>query len=87
VTLLANNATPFGVIKDYPIFTALDKCRFYACIAVDNPATIAGFVNHFEISSKKYATFTIEGGITDIVETAKFLVHLWLPRSGYSIPP
>ena len=83
--LPGSDATPFGVIKDYPIFTALDKCRFFTCIAVDNPAKISGIVNHFAISSKKYATFTIEGGIADIVEAAKFLVHAWMPGSGYEI--
>ena len=35
--LVTNNASLFGVIIDYPVFTPLDKCRFLACAPVATP--------------------------------------------------
>jgi AraC family transcriptional regulator len=83
--LITNDGVLFGLIKDYPIFTALDKCRLLVCAPVDKPIAGAGSVNYLEIPSTKYAAFKIAGGISEIFKAATFVVHSWLPDNGYKI--
>jgi AraC family transcriptional regulator len=83
--LVTHEADMFGLIIDYPIFTPLDKCRFYACVAIDQPASSVGLIHYHEISSARYATFTIGGGIPEIFKASSFLVHSWLPENGYKV--
>jgi AraC family transcriptional regulator len=83
--LVSDNAIPFGIIKDYPIFTALDRCRFFACMDVEGPATTSGLVGYLELPEARYAAFTLKGGLQEIITASRFLVHTWLPENGYRI--
>ncbi|MBO9703320.1 MAG: AraC family transcriptional regulator [Sporocytophaga sp.] len=88
----ATNRTPtstdrelIGILKDYPIFTPLDKCRYYVCASVNEPTAVSGLVNYLEVPQGKYAEFQVTGGISEIMKACAYFVHYWLPESGYNI--
>ena len=83
--LIDNETVFFGLIKDYPIFTSLDKCRFLTCVTLNSKAITSGLVGFLEVPSTKYATFKIEGCISEIIKASSFIVHSWLPGSGYKL--
>jgi AraC family transcriptional regulator len=75
----------FGLIKDYPIFTSLDKCRYLTCASVNTATTVSGLIGYLEIPSSKYASFKITGDFRQIIKGASNVVHNWLPQSGYKL--
>jgi AraC family transcriptional regulator len=75
----------FGLIKDYPVFTALDKCRYLTCIGVVNEPDVSGMVNYEEIPQGTYACFETPGDIRLIVETISDFVNNWLYDSEYRV--
>lgn len=83
--MFTNDILIFGLIKDYPIFTPLDKCRFLTCVAVNLNSKTSGLVSYLEISSTKYATFKVEGNIHKIIKASSLIVHSWVPQSGYRL--
>ncbi len=83
--LSTSGTLSFGLIKDYPIFTSLDRCRFLACVSVNAPVKPSGLVGYLELPSSKYASFEVEGGLSEIVAAATFLIHSWVPGSGYRL--
>lgn len=83
--LFTNETTIFGLIKDYPIFTSLDKCRFLTCVSVISQPPTSGLVSFLEIPSSIYATFKVKGSISDIIKASSFIVHSWLAESGYKL--
>jgi AraC family transcriptional regulator len=74
-----------GLMRDYPIFTALDKCRFFTCATVSARPELSGIVNFMEVPAGKYASFNVSGGIPEIMKCCTYLVHHWLPGNGYKI--
>ncbi len=83
---LVDNETVFlGLIKDYPIFTSIDKCRFLTCVTLNSQATTSGLVSFLEIPSTKYVTFKVEGSISEIIKASSFFVHSWMPGSGFKL--
>ena len=83
--LVKPDALLFGVIKDFPLFTSLDKCRYLTCISVESQPVVSGMVNYQELPSKTYATFELEGGMAEIIRAATYCVHFWLPNNGFKI--
>ncbi len=79
------DAEMFGLIKDYPLFTALDKCRYLACISVDHDPQISGIYQFSRLPSRKYVAFRVKGGMQQIFKVASYLAHHWLPDKGYRI--
>ncbi len=75
----------FGLIKDYPLFTALDKCRYLTCVPVTAQPAVSGKVRYGELPAKTYAAFRVQGGISELVKTSAFLVHQRLPEAGYKV--
>lgn len=83
--LAGRKAQMFGVIKDYPLFTPLNKCRYLVCIEVDKEYASSGSVQYMEIPSKTYATFRAHGDVSNVMENMAYFAHYWLPESGYKI--
>lgn len=89
--LVRNYANPdsqiFGVIKDYPLFTALDKCRYLACISLDSNVSIDKSYRFEEIPGSVYASLNVKGGISELMKATSYFSHHWLPDSDYDISP
>lgn len=75
----------FALMLDYPLFTALSKCRYYTCIEVDKEPEVSAEINYMELPSRTYATFIIKGGINEMIKSTTAFAKLWLPESGYEI--
>jgi len=83
--LINSNTEIFALMKDYPAFTALDKCKFLTCVSVESKPNISGEVNYQEIPSRTYATFRIDGGINELIKSVTKFATQWLPESGFEI--
>ena len=83
--LIKSDSEVFGMMKDFPAFTALDKCRFYTCVSVDVEPEVSGEINYQEIPSRTCATFKYKGGINELIESIILFANQWLPDSGYEI--
>lgn len=83
--LMGPGATVVGLMRDFPLFTALEKCRFYTCVTVEEKPEIAGEVHYLELSEKTCARFIVTGGINDLIKTITQFANHWLPGSGYKI--
>lgn len=81
--LTTSNTELFGLLHDYPLYTSLDKCRFYTCISVDAKPKVRGEINYVEIPSRTYISFKLKGGITILIQSITKLNKHWLPESGY----
>jgi AraC family transcriptional regulator len=75
----------FSSIKDYPLYTALDKCRFLTCISVESEPEVSGLVCYSEFPPTTYSSFTATGGLTDMIKAITYWSKIWLPESGYRI--
>jgi AraC family transcriptional regulator len=76
---------PFGLMRDYPMFTALDKCRYLCCLPVENKVEVAGDVNYMELPAKAYATFEVHGSIDNLLKKITIFYNHWLPSSGFEL--
>ncbi|MBL4756049.1 MAG: AraC family transcriptional regulator, partial [Flavobacteriales bacterium] len=76
---------PFGLMLDYPLFTPLEKCRYFMCIEVKEEPEVSGEINYMEMPLRTYAAFIVKGGINEKIKSVIAFAHLWLPESGYEI--
>lgn len=83
--LIKTDSKPFGLMLNYPMFTALEKCRFFACIEVNKEPEVSGEINFMEIPSRTYATFLMKSGINEMIKSTTAFASLWLPESGFKI--
>ena len=54
--LIPNDRDIFGLFMGFPIFTALDKCRYLTCIEVDKKTKLSGDVYYMELPARTYVT-------------------------------
>jgi AraC family transcriptional regulator len=85
--LVSTESKLFGLIRDYPLFTPLDKCRYLVCMSVEKQPELSGVVNYMEFSVGKYATFQVTGSISKVIQAISYIVHFWLPENGYQLDP
>jgi AraC family transcriptional regulator len=72
-----------GMALDNPDITPKDKCRYYACLAVNERAEPQGEVGIMTIRPGKYAVGRFSGG-GDVFKWAyDYMYGTWLPRSGW----
>ena len=83
--IASHETQPFGLIKDFPLFTALDKCRYLACIPVVARPAVSGKIGYDELPARTYVAFRIKGSISHLVNAATFIAHRRLPETGYRI--
>ncbi len=74
-----------GLIRDFPVITALEKCRFLTGLFISEPVTSKDGIVYEEIPPKTYATFTINGNINEVVQHVTQFFTEWLPNSGYEL--
>ncbi len=83
--LINTNTEVCGLMRDFPAFTALSKCRFLTCVSVDREPELSGEVAYMEIPSSTCATFKVKGEINGLIKAVTFFATKWLPDSGYEI--
>ena len=83
--LVSSNSEIFGLMLDFPAFTALEKCRFYTCVAVESKPEVSKEIGYMELPSKTYATFKVKGEINELMKSVSMFATQWLPESGYEI--
>jgi AraC family transcriptional regulator len=72
-----------GVSLDDPDVTPKDKCRYYACVAVNDRAEPDGRVGLMTLRSGQYAVARFTGGAGVFKKAYAFMYGEWLPRSGW----
>jgi AraC family transcriptional regulator len=81
--LTSDNSEVFGLMMDYPLFTALDKCHYLACISVTKEPEANSDVLYKEISPATYLSIEVGGNINQMLKQVTVFWKLWLPTSGY----
>jgi AraC family transcriptional regulator len=72
-----------GMPLDNPDITPKDKCRYYACLAVNERAQPEGDVGVMTIRPGTYAVGRFTGGGDVFKKAYAYMYGDWLPRSGY----
>lgn len=72
-----------GMPLDSPDITPKDKCRYYACLAVNERAQPEGDVGVMSIRGGTYAVGRFAGGGDIFRKAYAYLYGQWLPKSGY----
>ena len=72
-----------GIPWDNPDVTETDKCRFDACLLIDEHISIGATMNVQTISAGKYAVYGCEVIDHDFDQPWTQLLRDWLPGSGY----
>lgn len=77
------DARVLGVSIDNPDITPKDKCRYYACVAVNERAEPDGRIGVMTLRSGPYAVGRFSGGAGIFREAYAAMYGEWLPRSGW----
>lgn len=72
-----------GISFDNPDITPRDKCRYYACISINDNTEVSNGIGKLELKEGRYGVYRFKGGMTEIEQTYKNLYGSWLPESGY----
>ena len=72
-----------GMSLDNPDITPKDKCRYYACVAVNEMARPEGEVGIMTIRGGKYAVGRFAGGDDIFKRAYDYMYGEWLPKSGW----
>lgn len=75
----------FALMKDYPEYTTLSKCRFETCVEVDSKPEISTGIFYQELPTCTYAKFKVDGGINELIKAVTQFSINWLPESGFEI--
>jgi len=77
------DARVMGLPLDNPDITPKDKCRYCACVAVNDRAEPDGRVGIMTLRPGKYAIGRFTGGAGIFKEAYAHMYGEWLPRSGW----
>ena len=72
-----------GLSLDNPDITPKDKCRYYACVAVNERAEPDGRVGIMTLRPGRYAVGRFKGGRGVFKEAYAFMYGDWLAKSGW----
>ncbi|MGP8305751.1 AraC family transcriptional regulator [Vibrio sp. YIC-376] len=75
----------YGLHHSNPAWVELDKCRYVACLAIDNPLKVRGVVNQLVIPGGLHAVFHLEGEYGELLPQISQIMELWLPTSGFKL--
>lgn len=82
--LLSSNTIYFGIPFDNPGITPREKCRYRACISVNELfEQTKGDIRTASISPARYVVLPFKGRREDITDAYALLYGGWLPQSGY----
>jgi AraC family transcriptional regulator len=72
-----------GMALDNPDITPKDKCRYYACVVVNDRAEADGRVGIMTVRPGKYAVGRFSGGKDVFKRAYEAMYGEWLPASGW----
>lgn len=75
----------FGLHHSNPAWVALSKCRYVACIEIDQPLKRRGIVNSLTIPGGLHATFKLTGKYGELLPQLSHILERWLPASGFKM--
>jgi AraC family transcriptional regulator len=81
--LVKKDSVMIGIPFDNPDITDADKCRYYACIGIDDTIETTGDIGKMAISSGRYAVYHFHGTADNIIGTYRQIYSDWFPQSGY----
>jgi AraC family transcriptional regulator len=73
----------YGIGHDNPQVTPEDKCRYDACIALEDGVKIGNDLNTKSLPKGKYACFYYKGSTEKILQLYLEIYSNWFPKSGY----
>ncbi len=63
--------------------TPKDKCRYYACVGVNERAAADGEVGIMAVKAGRYAVARFKGGPGAFKDAYAFMYGTWLPANGW----
>ncbi|WP_080871238.1 AraC family transcriptional regulator [Vibrio fluvialis] len=75
----------FGLHHSNPAWVELDKCRYVACLEIDEPLKVRGVVNQMTIPGGLHAVFRLRGVYGELLPQVSKIFEKWLPNSGYKL--
>ena len=74
-----------GISHDDPSITAPEKCRYDACVEIEQDFIVSGDALKTTIPGGKYAVLRIKGSVAEIGDAWASLLRDWLPSSGLQL--
>jgi AraC family transcriptional regulator len=75
----------YGVSLDDPKITDPDKCRYDACVEIENVSKVESLANSAEIPGGLFAVTEFFGKSSEIGKIWDEILRSWLPSSGYQV--
>ncbi len=73
----------YGIGHDNPKITPEDKCRYDACILLEEGIKVANDIKTKDLPAGKYACFYYKGETLKLVQFYLEIYKNWFPKSGY----
>jgi len=83
--LFFKNTESFGITYDEPSVTPKEKCRYEACITIDQSVTPKGEIDKRKIEGGKFAVFKYQGNYENWGLIYDYIYDVWLINSNYGI--
>lgn len=80
---VAERQVRYAKCYDNPAVTPIERCRYEACLAVDNSVTVVDPFVEDVLAAGTYAVLRVKGGPDDVAKAQTYLFSGWLPTSGY----
>jgi AraC family transcriptional regulator len=83
--LIASETKLLGISLDDPFITRPDRCRYYACMSVNEEQKYspAKFISTLTIPEGKFAIFEVKSRPEDLKFVYQTIFSEWLLKSGY----
>ena len=75
----------YGVSHDDPSITSAEKCRYDACVEVEDGWKGSGSYHETTIPGGRYAAMRFKGTASEINDAWRALLRNWLPESGMQL--
>lgn len=75
----------FALHHSNPACVPLDKCRYVACVEIDEPILKRGVVNGLTIPKGLHAVFRLKGVYGELLPYLSKIFEQWLPQSGFKM--
>jgi len=75
----------YGVMLDFPLHTALEKCRYKACLRISDDLPLPPKIHKMKIEGGKYAVFSMKGDIEAMIRLALVFFNDWLKIRHYVV--
>jgi AraC family transcriptional regulator len=78
-----DNFVMYGIGHDNPQITPEEKCRYDACIQIEEGVEVGSDFSTKQLPSGKYACFYFKGHSKDLIQFYLSIYANWFPKSGH----